>query len=451
MKSVSQIGESLARRETSAEAIVRDAFDRIDDPAGEGARTFIRVFRGAQAEARAYDAGHAGARRSPVDGLPISVKDLFDVADNVTTAGSTALRDHDDPAASRDATVVARLRAAGAIIIGSTNMTEFAFSGVGLNPHYGTPLNPSRRDERRIPGGSSSGAAVSVTDGMAAAALGTDTGGSVRIPAALCGLAGFKPTARRIPIQGVVPLAPSLDSVGPLAPTVECCAILDSIIAGGDGTAPTPRAPGGIRLGVVDNYVLDGLDKRVAEVFAGALTALSAAGVAIRDTTVPEFDELPSIKAHGGIVAAQAWTWHRNLIARRGDEYDPRVRNRIERGAAISDDDLAAMVTARAEWISRVAPRLSAFDALALPTIAVVAPRISELESTDEYFRWNARILRNTGIANFADCCAVTISCHRDDGMPVGFMLMAPAMADRDLLAIAMTVERILAAGHSQA
>jgi aspartyl-tRNA(Asn)/glutamyl-tRNA(Gln) amidotransferase subunit A len=327
-------------------------------------------------------------------------------------------------------------------------MTEFAFSGIGVNPHYGTPLNPVRRDERRIPGGSSSGAAVSVTDGMAVAALGTDTGGSVRIPAALCGLAGFKPTARRVPVDGVIPLSPSLDSVGPLAPTIECCAILDSIISGGDGAAPTPRASTGLRLGVVGNYVLDGLDKRVAEAFAGAITTLSAAGVAIHDTTVPEFDELPSIGAHGGIVAAQAWAWHRDLIARHGDQYDPRVRNRIERGAAISADDLTRMIAARAEWIARVAPRIAAFDALAMPTIAVLAPRISELEPTDEYFRWNARILRNTGIANFADCCALTIPCHRDDGMPVGFMLMAPAMADRDLLAIGMTVERILAAAH---
>jgi aspartyl-tRNA(Asn)/glutamyl-tRNA(Gln) amidotransferase subunit A len=232
LPSLDSLAGQLAGGATSSARLLQQALTRIDDPAGQGKPTFTRVHRAA-AQAAAVSSDRlraAGVVPSPLAGLPISVKDLFDVAGEPTPAGSVALADA--PPASHDASIVARLRAAGAVIVGRTNMTEFAFSGVGWNPHYGTPLNPYDRATGRIPGGSSSGAAVSVTDGMAVGALGTDTGGSCRIPAALCGIVGYKPTAKRIPLGGVLPLSFSLDSVGPLAPTVACCSALDAIMAG---------------------------------------------------------------------------------------------------------------------------------------------------------------------------------------------------------------------------
>jgi aspartyl-tRNA(Asn)/glutamyl-tRNA(Gln) amidotransferase subunit A len=267
---LAQLADDLTAGRTSSRDLIERALAAIEDPAGEGARTMLKVHATpARAAADASDRMRAmGIVLSPVAGLPISAKDLFDLAGDVTTAGSVLLKDA--PPAIEDAPTIARLRRAGAIIIGRTNMTEFAYSGLGLNPHYGTPRNPWDRATGRIPGGSSSGAAISVTDGMAAAAIGTDTGGSVRIPSALCGLTGFKPTARRIPRQGVYPLSHSLDSIGPLAPTVACCALLDAILSDKEPTLPAPLPLDGLRLGVPQTLVMDDVEDYVAERFATA-------------------------------------------------------------------------------------------------------------------------------------------------------------------------------------
>jgi aspartyl-tRNA(Asn)/glutamyl-tRNA(Gln) amidotransferase subunit A len=262
--------------------------------------------------------------RSALEGVPVSVKDLFDVAGQVTTAGSIALKDA--PPAQADAPVVARLRAAGAVILGRTNMTEFAFSGLGLNPHYGTPGNPF--DRARIPGGSSSGAAVSLADGMAAMGLGTDTGGSVRIPSAFCGLVGLKPTQARVPLAGCVPLSTSLDSIGPLARTVACCAATDAILAG-EPAEPLPDMPvEGLRLLAPTNVLREEMDATVAGALDRALRRLADAGARIVERAVPELDELPQLSAKGGFAAAESWAWHRGLIARKAAAYDPRVLER---------------------------------------------------------------------------------------------------------------------------
>src|SRR3954451_7350834 len=250
-----QIAAELAAGRTSSRKLTDEALARIEDPKGEGARAFIKVFKQqAIASADASDAMRkAGLVAGPLAGIPVSIKNLCDVAGETTLAGSKALQDA--PPARQDAPVVARLRAAGAVIGGSTNMSEFAFSGVGANPHYGTPGNPA--DRKRVPGGSSSGAAVSVVDRMAVAALGTDTGGSVRIPAAVCGIVGFKPTARRVPTTGAFPLSFSLDSIGPLATSVADCALADAVMA---GIAPEPLRPAsltGARLGHVKGLVLE--------------------------------------------------------------------------------------------------------------------------------------------------------------------------------------------------
>src|SRR5712675_744559 len=282
MPTLKQIAMRLETAETSR-ALVDQCLERIKDAAGEGPRTFLKVYgEDARMAADAYDAlRRHGAAPSLFAGIPISVKDLFDVAGDVTTAGSVALRHA--PPATRDATAIARLRAAGFIPIGRTNMTEFAFSGLGINPHYDTPRNPYDRQAGRIPGGSSSGAAVSVTDGMALGALGTDTGGSCRIPAALCGIVGYKPTADRVPTTGAFPLSTSLDSIGPLAASVACCAALDAILAGepADDLAPFPLA--GLRLALPQTMVLENVEPAVARAFDSALAALGKAGARIVD------------------------------------------------------------------------------------------------------------------------------------------------------------------------
>jgi aspartyl-tRNA(Asn)/glutamyl-tRNA(Gln) amidotransferase subunit A len=382
--------------------------------------------------------------RSALDGLPVSIKDLFDIAGETTLAGSVA-REGAAPA-DADALIVRRLRAAGAVIIGRTNMTEFAYSGLGLNPHYGTPKNPWDRAGGRIPGGSSSGAAVSVADGMAAAAIGSDTGGSVRIPAAFCGLTGFKPSARRIPLQGALPLSPTLDSIGPIAPSVACCALLDAILSGEEAAQQQPMRLRGMRLALPETVVLDGLDDAVASAFERALAKLSAAGALIERIALPEFAQLAALNAGGGFIAAEAWAWHRELIASAGDRYDPRVLSRMRRGESMSAADLIALMEARRRWKAGVEARIAGFDAMLMPTVSVIAPTLAELQDDEHYYRMNARVLRNPTFINFLDGCALSLPCQESGSAPVGLMLAAPGGADSSLLAAGMAVEACLRA-----
>jgi aspartyl-tRNA(Asn)/glutamyl-tRNA(Gln) amidotransferase subunit A len=420
------------------------ALAHIADPDGEGVRVYTKVYSPqARAAAQASDLLRgAGLARSPIDGLPISIKDLFDVAGDTTLAGSVALQGA--PAATENAVIVQRLLAAGAVIVGRTNMTEFAYSGLGLNPHYGTPRNPWDRATGRIPGGSSSGAAVSVTDQMAVAAIGTDTGGSVRIPAALCGLTGFKPSARRVPLTGALPLATRLDSIGPIAASVACCAQLDAILAGDAQPLPRPARLAGMRLAVPTNIVQDGMDSHVAASFRAALSRLSAAGALLEEMVVPEFDELASINATGGLSSAEAWTWHRALIERAGDRYDPRVLSRIRRGQTMTAADLIELLDARVRWIASLEQRIAGFDALLMPTVPVIAPTFAELTEDDAYYRTNALILRNPTFINFLDGCALSLPCQAPGTAPVGLMIAAAGENDRKVLALGMAVEACL-------
>jgi aspartyl-tRNA(Asn)/glutamyl-tRNA(Gln) amidotransferase subunit A len=428
----------------SSRSLVEECLARIADPAGEGHRVFLKVHADtARAAADYVDAlrrHHAAPSRFA--GIPVSIKDLFDVAGDVTTSGSVALRDA-APAAA-DAVVVARLRAAGLIPIGRTNMTEFAFTGLGINPHYDTPRNPYDRATGRLPGGSSSGAAVSVTDGMAVGALGTDTGGSCRIPAALCGIVGYKPTAKRVPLGGVLPLSFSLDSVGPLAPTVACCAALDAIMAGEEPADLEPFPLRGLRLAAPHAVVLDGMDETVSRNYAAALSALSKAGVGITDIALGELAEIATLNARGGFAASEAHSWHRKLIEAKGKHYDPRVLMRIMRGEDMDAAEYIELSRGRTDLIRRVAAITSQYDALVMPTVPIIAPPLAELDAEDRYRKVNLQVLRNPTIANMLDRCAISVPCHSEGDPPVGLMLIGEHGGDRRLLAMAAGIEAMV-------
>jgi aspartyl-tRNA(Asn)/glutamyl-tRNA(Gln) amidotransferase subunit A len=445
MTSVATLAADLAAGRTSSRALVEESLARIADPAGEGARAFLKVYADvARAESDHADRlRRAGIVRSPVDGLPVSVKDLFDVAGDITRAGSKILSDA-SPAAT-DAPVVARLRAAGAIIVGRTNMVEFAFGAVGLNQHYGTPRNPWDRAIGRVPGGSSSGAGVAVADGMCTMGLGSDTRGSVRIPAALNGIAGFKPTARRVPREGAFPLSFLLDSVGPLARSVACCAAYDAVLAG-EPEAPLPALTAkGLRLMLPRSSALEDLDTHVGAAFDRALAQLANEGAVVTEVTMPAFDRQDQYFKGGGFAGAEAAAIHRKW-SHRVAEYDPRVGQRIALGDRITGPDFVELGLLREAYMREVAAAAASYDAIVMPTIPCVAPTIAEASATDEaYFRWNSRLLRNCGLINFLDGCAATVPCHAPGDAPVGMMVCGTAMRDRHILAVASAIEDALA------
>ena len=445
MKAIAELARDLASGRTTARRLVDECLERIADDSGEGARAFISTApQRARAAADASDAQRAhGAAPSPYAGIPIAIKDLADVAGEVTAAGSRALADQ--PPAAADAPVVARLKQAGFVILGRTNMTEFAFSGLGLNPHYGTPKSPFERSVGRIPGGSSCGTAVAVADGMAAMGLGTDTGGSCRIPAAFCGITGYKPTASRVPLDGIVPLSTSMDSVGPLARTVECCAIGDAVMAGAPVSLPAPRPLANVRLAAIQDFVLSDLDDTVARTYAKALSRLSTAGASIVEVPFPELNELPAINAKGGLAASEAYAWHRELLASKGEVYDQRVRGRIANGANQSAADYIDLLAARRRLIAAAEARLAGFDAYVLPSVAVIPPTIASLERDEDYMRINLLCLRNTAVGNFLDSCAISLPIHAPGEAPVGLMLQALPGQDRSLFSVALAVEAALA------
>jgi aspartyl-tRNA(Asn)/glutamyl-tRNA(Gln) amidotransferase subunit A len=328
------------------------------------------------------------------------------------------------------------------VIVAKTNMTEFAFSGVGANPHYGTPANPA--DRSRVPGGSTSGGAVAVADGMCAIAIGSDTGGSTRIPAALCGIVGYKPSRQRIPTEGAFPLSQTHDSIGPMAMTVADCARADAVLAGEAPWALAPAPLAGLRVGVAQGLPLDGLDDTVAKRFPQALAALEKAGARLAPEALPLLDAMNAVHARGGIVPAEGYAVHRARIARAKDRIDPMIATRIERAGNIASADYIAMRNERAALVAAMDARLADIDVLALPTTAIAAPTIAEMLDPQTFGRKNAMLLRNTTIGNFFDLCAISLPIP-GDGLPCGLMLMARNGHDRRLFRIAAAVEKILA------
>jgi aspartyl-tRNA(Asn)/glutamyl-tRNA(Gln) amidotransferase subunit A len=441
---LASLAADLERGRTSARKLVDECLARIGDASGEGQRVFIHVDAEAAIEAaEAMDRlREVKAAPSPFAGIPVSIKDLFDIKGQVTRAGSRALED--SAPAETDAPVVARLRRAGFIVIGRTNMTEFAYSGIGINPHFGTPKGAWNRTVGHVPGGSSSGAAVSVADGMAHGALGTDTGGSCRIPAAYNGIVGFKPTQRRVPLDGGVPLSFSLDSFGPLARTVGCCAVLDSVLANETFVPLQPRPIKGMRLAVPTTVMLDDLEDTVAQIFERALETLAHAGALIERIAVPEFLDVTPMNAKGGFAAAESYAWHRYLIIAKGDLYDPRVSVRILRGEGISAADYIDLLDARRSLIARMEKRIAPYDALVMPTTANTPPRIADLADDAAFTKANLLSLRNCALVNLFDGCAISLPCHREGETPVGLMLAASNGSDRRIFELAAGMEGII-------
>ena len=437
----------LAGGKTTARDLVEDCLARI--ASGEGAHAFVSVdAEGARKAADAQDRlRKAGAAPSVLAGIPVAVKDLANIAGQVTTAGSKALADR--PPAVADAPVVARMRAAGLIIVGRANMTEFAYSGIGANPHYGTPYGPWDRAGKRVPGGSSSGSAAAVAHGLVYGALGTDTGGSCRIPAAYCGVTGYKPTARRVPTAGVVPLSSTLDSIGPIAQTVDCCAMLDSIFAGEPIAAARPVALAGQRLLVPTNIVLDGMEATVAKDFEAALAALARAGATVVRDVFKPLDLVRAAVNKGGLSAAESYAWHKELIGAKRNIYDPRVAARIMLGETQSASDYIALLDARQAAMTAYARDISDFDAILSPTCPILPPREADLVRDEDYGRLNMASLRNTLMINVFDGCSIALPMSAPGQAPTSLMVSGPAMADRRLLGLAKSIESALGARNT--
>jgi Asp-tRNA(Asn)/Glu-tRNA(Gln) amidotransferase A subunit family amidase len=445
---LSDAAAAIAAGRSSAQAALEQAFAAAAAPGNRHA--FLRRFDAqAQAAAQAVDAQRAAGGPVPrLAGLAVSVKDLFDVAGHPATAGSRVLAGR--APADRDAPAVARLRAAGAALVGHTNMTEFAFSGVGINPHHGTPANPATAAldaAERIPGGSSSGAAVSVSTGAAWAALGSDTGGSLRIPAALQGLVGFKGTQSLVPNEGCIPLSTTLDTSGAITRSVRDAVLLHEVLSA--RPVRLPRRPlSACRFAVPGGVMLQDLEPAVASAFERALRRIGEAGAQIEHVELPALRQLSRLQAGGGFAAAESWAWHRRLLAEHADAYDPRVATRIRRGEAIGAADYIELRQARTAWIAELGAAIEGFDALLSPTVPVVAPLLQPLIESDElFFATNALLLRNPSVVNLLDGCAISLPCHRPGEWPVGLMVWHRGYRDEAVLDAASAIEALLRKG----
>jgi len=418
---------------------------RLQARAGDE-RVFTRLYiEAARAAADAADARRkAGVTLGPLDGTIVSIKDLFDVAGEPTLAGSVLRRSA--ASATADAVIVMRLRRAGAVIIGKTTMTEFAFTAVGDNPHYGTPGNAA--DASLIPGGSSSGAGVSAAEGTSDIAIGSDTGGSVRIPAALNGVVGFKPTARRVPLSGAFPLSPTLDSIGPLARSVTRCAAADAVMADEEWTPLPALSLSGLRVGVPRGTLFDGTEDEIAAAFEDIMGKPGLTGSHIADFGIDDLlAEMKATRKRASIAAMEGAEIHADWLATgAGVPVDPHMAEPLERAAAVPTPFYMRALRRRAELAAAMDERLAGLDVLMLPTVPLFAAPIS-LMAADERLRDRTEglLLRNTQVANQFDLCAVTLPMP-GTRLPAGLMLVARNGHDRRLLAIAAAVERLLGA-----
>lgn len=427
---------STSMREHPAFAHLEAALAKATSPAA--AHAMLRVDAD---DARLALMHHATQHQRPTPALfgwTLSVKDLFDVAGQVTSAGSRTRADL--APAEQDAPAVARLKAAGAVVVGRTNMTEFAFSGVGVNPHFGTPANPADTTTPRIPGGSSSGAAVSVGLGIADIGLGSDTGGSLRIPAALCGLVGFKGSAGLVPLTGAYPLSTSLDTTGAITQTVDQAIAVHQVLSG-QSVAHWAKPLNHLRLGICSSYMQDGLDDTVQIAWQRSLNALRSAGVTLVNMDSHCLDEIAHMQSQHPLASIEAYGLHREWLATHHAQYDPRVLKRIALGQTATAADYIVMQQRRARLIASVEPMLQSVDAMIGPTVPITAPAIADVapgaQHDEAFFRVNAQLLRNPSVVNFLDGCAISVPCHKGDELPVGLMLWQRRGQDGQVLGIA--------------
>ncbi len=451
--------QRLRNGDASAVTELETCIERMAAP--ECRHAFLR----SMAESARRAVATPGLQALPLAGLAVSVKDLFDIQGQPTHAGSKVLEGC-APAAV-DAVAVARLRAAGGVLLGRTNMTEFAFSGVGVNPHHGTPAAWDAKHQCAvasaadggpcIPGGSSSGAAVSVASGAAFVGLGSDTGGSIRIPAALNGIVGFKSTASLVPTTGALPLSTTLDTVGALALSVRDAILVHEVLAARQVVRDT-RSIGQLRFAVARAVFLDGLEPAVARAFERSVKTLADAGATVIEVEMPQIREVQHLHAGGGFPAAESYAWHRALLrlaaegkaGSGGAAYDPRVRTRIERGATMLAWEYLELFEARRRWIGTIGHALEGMDAVLSPTLPIAAPSIASVAPgaprDEAFFSANAQLLRNTSVVNMFDGCSISIPCHLPGEKPVGLMLWQGSMHDDALLNHALLAEQALAA-----
>ncbi|WP_204561923.1 amidase family protein [Azospirillum palustre] len=448
-KSALELGKLLTTGAVTPSHLLHATLRRIasGDPAVFTQRTVARAEMEAAAASRRYVEGRP---LSMLDGVPVAWKDLFDVQGEVTRAGSSVL---DDGPALRDAELVRRIAACGAVTTGKLNMTEFAFSGLGLNPHFGTPRNPWSHGEDRIPGGSSSGSAVAVALGLVPIAIGTDTSGSVRIPAAFNGVVGFKPSGGRWPLEGAFPLSRTLDTAGVLTRTVADAVVVDAAACGLSPSEVLPHTDGRIRLVVPTNAVWESVDADVARNFEEAVRRLEDFGVGIEHRRLPVLDEVLSVASrHGALVVKEAFELHRSRLASPDAErMDPRVRTRMLLGSHMSAASEAIVRQARLDLIDAMADLFDGTTFVAYPTVAIAAPLLGPLELDDHLFATtNMLVLRNTLIGSFLDWCGISIPNGFDDnGIPTGFLLSGGPGSDHALLALANRIEAVIRGGQS--
>jgi aspartyl-tRNA(Asn)/glutamyl-tRNA(Gln) amidotransferase subunit A len=443
MLEIDKVISQLQSGDVTSRQLTEQCLSRIEQDTDQAQKVYLQLFADqALAQSDAIDQlKKQGITLSPLMGLPISVKDLIDIKGYTTSAGSTFIADI--RAVTKNAPVVERLQAAGLIILGKTNLVEFAYSGVGINPHYGTPLNPYQREKQLVPGGSSSGAAVSVTDGMALGAIGSDTGGSCRIPASLCGLVGFKPTAERVPREGVFPLSHSLDSIGSLAESVNCCYLLDAILSGEEAPSLDPIDLTWVSFVVPEGYLLKKLDPHVETTFFEVLESLKRAGVTLQQEQLPAIDEVPQVSSKGGFAAAEAYYHHQQYLTEYADQYDQKVRSRIAVGEHISASDYQAMIDLRRS-VQSLWAKDERFEAMILPTTPITARQIKSLATDEDFFSANGLYLRNTSVANVLDCPSISLPCHKNGTAPVGLMLIGKAGQDQRMFQLAKSIENVL-------
>ncbi len=444
---IRQLAAGLAAREFRCADLVEERLGLALDAQG----VFTSLTDGAMDAARAVDKRRATGKAGPLEGVPVTLKDLYNVRGEMTLAGSNVLR-YDAQVQSTDAEVVGYLRDAGLLFLGRTNMSEFAFSGMGLNPHYAPLYSVWDRETGRLPGGSSSGSAVSVALGIVPGSLGSDTAGSCRIPAAFNGIVGVKPSYGRLSLKGVYPLSPTSDAPGPLAVDVDSCFLLDRLMDGRwQGEIPVLEQAGteGVRLRVPEGVVMSELDREVSEAFAAALRRLENAGITVESSPMPVVDDCVRMFLERSVVGFEAWRDHGERLDSRGNEYDPYVRQRMSQGRHVSAEEQESRYRDKAELIRRFNEDFGAGGetALVYPTVCCIPPAVSETFDPERIGKVNLRCLRNTAAVNYFDGCSISLPCHPGGTAPVGLMLSMPHGHDAELYRLAATVEAILDAG----